>query len=133
MVMPRSSFFERVRRFSFRCWYRKGLREPMWLPGLFPTKEPMRVQKNRGATIEVFANRENDEKMPNRLGTRAQHAVPFPKPLLLLEDTRILLQKRKLCPKNCAIREVHSCIQAVPQYSFTLGFFMPDTRRVISS
>ena len=27
-------------------------------------------------------------------------AVPFPRPLLLLEDARTLLQKRKLCPKN---------------------------------
>src|SRR5215469_5351802 len=27
-------------------------------------------------------------------------AVPFPRPLLLLEDARTLLQKRKLCPND---------------------------------
>ena len=31
---------------------------------------------------------------------KAGNAVPFPRPLLLLEHARTLLQKRKLCPKN---------------------------------
>ena len=33
-------------------------------------------------------------------GERDSNAVPFPRPLLLLEDARTLLQKRKLRPKN---------------------------------
>ena len=76
--------------------------------------EPMSAE-NRGATNEVFVNQENDEKMSNGLlGTGAQTCVHFPSSLLLLEDARKPFQKgRNGVQKNCAILDVHSCIESV--------------------
>jgi len=45
-------------------------------------------------------NNDNEEKISKGLlGTGTQMPSPS-QPLLLLEDARTLLQKRKLCPKN---------------------------------
>ena len=57
--------------------------------------------ENRGATIEVFVNKENDEKMPKGLpGAGGSTAVPFPKPLLPLGDRRHSYKKVEMvCPK----------------------------------
>ena len=61
--------------------------------------------ENRGATIGVCEQRERRKDFERAAGDGDSNAVPFPRPLLLLEDARTLLQKRKLCPKNlCHLR-----------------------------
>ena len=57
--------------------------------------------ESRSATMVFFENKENSGKISKGLlGERDSNAVPFPRPLLLLGDARILLGKRKLCPNN---------------------------------
>jgi hypothetical protein len=48
--------------------------------------------ESRSATMVFFENKENSRKIPKGLlGKGDSNAVPFPRPLLLLGDARILL------------------------------------------
>src|SRR5215469_6072485 len=57
-------------------------------------------RKSRRNDRGFCEQRQRRKDFERAAGDGDSDAVPFPRPLLLLEDARTLLQKRKLCPKN---------------------------------
>ncbi len=64
--------------------------------------------ENRGATNRGFCEqRERGKDFERAAGDGDSNAVPFPRPLLMLEDARTLLQSGNCVQKICAILGVY--------------------------
>ena len=75
--------------------------------GRIRAKSRMPGRKSRRNDRGFCEQREQRKDFERAAEDGDSNAVPFPRPLLLLEDARTLLQKRKLCPKICATKGVH--------------------------
>ena len=70
------------------------------IPGRIRTQGRKSDRKSRRNDRGFCEQRERGKDFEGAAGDGDSDAVPFPRPLLLLEDARTLLQKRKLCPND---------------------------------
>src|SRR5262249_4508156 len=70
------------------------------LAGRIRAQGRMPGRKSRRNDRGFCEQRERRKDFEGAAGDGDSDAVPFPRPLLLLEDATTLLQKRKLCPED---------------------------------